>query len=104
MEKDEIKAALISVIEEIQSYSGMAVADITDETRPIGDIKGFDSVSAVESCTYLSELLGCEIKPDIALFKNGLHCRTIDDIAEELTKVIKRGNKNRKGFQKNERK
>lgn len=84
----DIRQALITTISSIQSVSGRTSANIHGNTRPMRDLEGFDSLNAFEVSCELGIALGCEIKPDIALFFKDGEARTIDEIVEDLSAII----------------
>lgn len=88
MASETVKAALIATITEIQANSGRAQIEITDDTRPLKDMQGFDSVNAVEATMVLSEYLNCEIMPDIAIFAQGGQALTVSEIVKNLSKIV----------------
>ncbi len=90
MASDLIRNALITTITEIQSNSGRAQIEISNNTRPLKDMQGFDSVNAVEASMLLSEYLGCEVVPDIALFARGGQALTVSEIVENLSEIVER--------------
>jgi acyl carrier protein len=59
--RDEIKKIVTEAIAEIQEISGRAVPFLGDETCPIRDIEGFDSVNCVELVCEISSSVGFEI-------------------------------------------
>ena len=56
--KTEIRAAIVKVVKHTQDLSGRACPPITDATKPIGDLEGFDSLSGVEATSLLEQELG----------------------------------------------
>jgi len=89
MDNDEIRNALITTLEEIQINSGRVLPEINDLTRPLEDLPGFDSINAVEASILLSEHLGCEVAPDIAIFARFGRPLTIAEIINQLFDLIK---------------
>jgi acyl carrier protein len=65
MEKDEIKKVLIRCIKEIQELNGLPPADINDATRPVGVLKGFDSLIMVELAVQLSSQIGLDLDDEM---------------------------------------
>ncbi len=62
MDEDQVRKVIIDVLEEIQQQSGREKCRISGDTRPIGDLDGFDSLNAEEAVVMLSERLGREIE------------------------------------------
>ena len=58
MDKQHIQQVLIEVLTEIQTNSGLPVIEIDEDTRPIGDLPGFDSLTGIEATVELTHRLG----------------------------------------------
>lgn len=84
MDHQQVTNALTQVLSEIQSCSGRSVSEITPETRPVGDLEGFDSVNAVEAAGQLSGHLGQSINPKIMLSSNPSEPLRICDIVDRI--------------------
>jgi acyl carrier protein len=95
MTKRELKKLLLDSIMEIQSLGGHAASEISDSTRPLSDLEGFDSLNATEVTVFLSEKTGCEVEVDI-FYPSLESCRqrdpenalTMDEILEKLNLVV----------------
>jgi acyl carrier protein len=59
--KAEIRAAVEKVLKAIQQMSGRQCPPITDATKAIGDLDGFDSLSGVEATSLLEKELNCKL-------------------------------------------
>jgi acyl carrier protein len=55
--KIAIRAALEKVLREVQGSSGRVCPDVTDGTKPIGDLDAFDSLMADEATVLLEQEL-----------------------------------------------
>jgi acyl carrier protein len=84
----EVKEILIKVLQEIQSISGSPEQKINDDTCPLRDLNGFDSMRAVESTIPLSEYLNCDIKPNLGLFAVDGRALSVIEITINLMKYI----------------
>jgi hypothetical protein len=84
MDHQQVTDALTQVLSDIQSCSGRSISQITSETRPIGDLEGFDSVNAVETAAQLSGHLGRPINPKIMLSSNPNEPLRICDIVDRI--------------------
>ncbi len=84
MDHQQVINALSQALSEIQSCSGRTVSQMTPETRPIGDLEGFDSVNAVETAAILSGHLGQPINPKIMLSTNPNEPLRICDIVDRI--------------------
>lgn len=67
MTKNEISVEIIAAITELQEVSGRSAHGIIGETKPIGDLPGFDSLNGVELAISLSSRLGVEVEEKIIL-------------------------------------
>lgn len=90
MEKQEVISKVIQAVGEVQDASGRSSGQIGPTTRPIGDVKGFDSLSGVESTIVLSESLGCDIPDTFNPFisPDGHRALTVEEIAESLCALM----------------
>lgn len=57
----EVRSALFGAIKELQEKSGDPVPEITNDTRPVEDIEGFDSLRCLEVEVLMCEQLGVEL-------------------------------------------
>lgn len=67
MEREVIQEALTQALLEIQINSGRTVPAITEDTHPIGDLDGFDSVNTVEVACLISESLEVQVAAEVIL-------------------------------------
>ena len=84
MDHQQVTDALTRALSEIQSCSGRSMSELTPETRPIGDLEGFDSINAVETAAVLSGHLGQRINPRIMLSANPNEPLRICDIIDRI--------------------
>lgn len=72
MEKDDIQTLLIDAINKNQKYNGILDCDINSDTRPIGELDRFDSLTAAEVVTELEQIMedqyNLNIDLDVSLF------------------------------------
>lgn len=59
--KPEIRAAVEKVLKAIQQMSGRQCLPIADDTKPIGDLDGFDSLCGIEATSMLENELKCTL-------------------------------------------
>jgi acyl carrier protein len=78
MTREEVREALVEVLTEIQDLRGEEVTEIGDETCPMEDLAGFDSLGAVEATTQLSERLSQELDPKLFWKKDGTPLRVTE--------------------------
>lgn len=85
--EENIVPLLIEILSEIQELSGQETPDIDEDTCPVGDLQGFDSLNFVEMVSMLSERLGVEFNPIHLLeTKNGRSVSVLE-IASRITKL-----------------
>ena len=78
---------LTEVLVEIQDLGGEEVYEIGDETCPMKDLADFDSLSAVEAVTQLSERLSEELDPTLFWKKDGTPL-TVEEIVERICQTV----------------
>ena len=57
LNKAEIRRVVLQAVADAAGLSGEEANRLTDETRPIGGIEGFDSYSGVEATTAICHIL-----------------------------------------------
>jgi acyl carrier protein len=84
MSRDDIRRHVCVVLSAIQTDSGMESPSLTDDTKPLGDLPGFDSLATVDAEVRLSEVLGVEL--DHLPFKSPVTGKeqTIGEIVAQL--------------------
>lgn len=91
MTVDAVTKMIISVLEELQRVSGRACSQLTGSTKPIGDLIGFDSLSAIEATVAIEAALGKELNIDnllVAEINGRKHAVTITAAAERIVNVL----------------
>jgi len=88
MKKSESVRVVTEVLQEIQSVSGRPATQISEHTRPIGDLDEFDSLNGVEATVELSDRLGIEL-PGVNAFVNekGTKALTVSEVADGICKT-----------------
>lgn len=94
MNDDQIRAAVLSALEEIQVESGREWKPLTDNSRPIGTLAGFDSPNGVEFCCAIEVKLHCKIPDDENLCVEDLpngrrRARTVKEIVQAISKFVR---------------
>lgn len=82
IQKHQIQEAVIKAVAEILQLNGKPIPVISGQTRPIGDLAGFDSLNALEAVIVISAGLGRDIAPEITLFAEDGCPRTISGIVD----------------------
>ena len=90
MERQEIVAAVVQTVAQVQEASGRSSAGIGASTRPVGGVEGFDSLSGVEATVMLSESLGVDLPEDYNPFisNDGKRALSVGEIADSLSIYI----------------
>ena len=87
MTREEVRRAVIGVLTELQQLRGEEVPDVDDETCPLEDLEGFDSVSAVEATTRLEDELGLTLDAKLFWEKGDGKPLGVGEIADRICKV-----------------
>jgi acyl carrier protein len=91
MTVDAVTKTIITVLKELQLASGRACGELTGNTKPIGDLIGFDSLSAIEATVAIEAALGKELNIDnllVAEINGREQALTITGAAERIVKVL----------------
>lgn len=67
MTVEETTKMIMKTLADLQAASGRACGELTAETKPIGDLAGFDSLSAIEATVAIEAALGVELTSDNVL-------------------------------------
>lgn len=81
----------MNAITQVQEASGRKVQAMTSDTRPLGDLDGFDSLSSVEATLFLSETLGGDVPDSVFLPENGGQPLSVNEIAKSVYNQVRLG-------------
>lgn len=83
---------IVDVITEIQTICGEPCDRMDEQTCPIGDLPGFDSLRALEATVLLEERLNASIGGQVNLFvsEDGTRSLTIRELSERMNGLISR--------------
>lgn len=89
----DLRQRIIGVLEMVQQLGGHANEQIREDTIPLRDLQGFDSLTGVETTSLLAEQLGCEISTvgkgqNLFVSEDGRRMLAVVEIAERLRSVI----------------
>ena len=85
MDKNDVREKLVQSLRQVQESSGRPVGELDSDTKPIGELEGFDSLSGVETTVHLSELLGHEISNENIFFsEDGSRALSVEQITDSL--------------------
>lgn len=68
MTEDDVKAALIKAISEIQKNVGLDCPTLTGATKPLADVPKFDSPTGAAAASKLGNALGLDIPNTVNIF------------------------------------
>ena len=89
MQAKEIESVIVGVLREVQTTSGRRWTDLNPESRPLGDLDGFDSLSAVEVTVAIEQKLGCKFDGEsIFASEDGKRALSLKQIAEWVGKML----------------
>ena len=91
MSQQSYESLVIDVLHQAQEMSGREWAELSIECKPIGDLDGFDSLTAVEATVMIEEKLGCSLESDsVFVSEDGKRALTIKEICERLARKLER--------------
>lgn len=91
MTREELVDKVIDVLRTIQVISGRPVATITEETKPIGDLVGFDSLNGVELAAILNVVGPKGSLVNVCVSPDGRHALSVEQISEYILQVSESG-------------
>lgn len=90
MNIEEVANVVISILSEIQEDSDRPVtANFGENTCPLNDLAGFDSLNCVEASIDLSERFGQDIQHEVFLQKIQGRYPTVGEIAQRIYQIIR---------------
>lgn len=89
----DLQQRIIAVLETVQQLGGHANQQIREDTIPLRDLQGFDSLTGVETTSLLAEQLGCEISTggksqNLFVSEDGGRMLDVSEISERLRPVL----------------
>ena len=87
MDRAEVVGKIVEAVRQLQEVSGREVGTLGPGTRPLGDVKGFDSLSGIEATVTLSELLDQDLPDSVFVSEDGRHALSVSEIADKLCAV-----------------
>lgn len=89
MDTQEIETKVLEALKKVQELSGKPWTELKHDSKPIGDLAGFDSLTAIEATILIEEKLGCKIGQDTFFVSdNGIHALTIKQICDHLAGML----------------
>jgi acyl carrier protein len=100
MNKKKIHDLVVETLELIQELSGQDKVDINEDTVPIGQLPGFDSMNGVELSMMISKHIPMEKNVRLCVSDDGKKALSVRQIVERLVKLLdatRGGKKDAKG-------
>jgi acyl carrier protein len=97
LNRNEIKTNVINVLAEIQESSGRAVPEIGEDTCPMQDLEGFDSLNSVEASCMLSDCLNFDVDPKLLVPSKPGEVLYVKDIVDRLCEATTKPEGGRNG-------
>ncbi len=92
MREEELQSLIVSVLHEGQTLSGREWTDLGPDSKPVGDLDGFDSLSAVETTVAIEQRLGCKLEVEsIFVSEDGKRALTLKQICAGLSELATKG-------------
>jgi acyl carrier protein len=94
LKEDDIREAITASVALVQSLSGREGPRPVADTKPIGDLDGFDSLCSIETTVLIETTLGVELgSKSIFISDDGRKALTIQQAAEKVLKILAAQNK-----------
>jgi len=97
MDRKETLSVIVSILKEIQRESGEDVDEINETTRPIGGLRGFDSLTGVILTVHCFATFGIEDNGKVISLcegtnRSGHPCAlTVGEIADRIVTLTSKG-------------
>ena len=89
METKEIESMIVTVLREVQTISGREWIDLGPESRPVGDLDGFDSLSGVEVTVAIEQKLECKFESEsIFTSDDGKRALNLKQISDRIANIL----------------
>jgi hypothetical protein len=84
MNQGEIVRMVTAVLQETQTLSGRVWQSVDLNTRPIGQLEGFDSLCGLEATLMLEAKLGCSFEESVFVSADGTRALALREIAAAI--------------------
>ena len=89
METKEIESVIVAVLREVQTISEREWTDLGPESRPVGDLDGFDSLSGVEVTVAIEQKLECKFEIEsIFTSDDGKRALNLKQISDRISNML----------------
>jgi len=89
MDQGEIVRVITAVLQETQTLSGRVWQSVDLNTRPIGQLEGFDSLCGLEATLMLETRLGCSFEESLFVAADGKRPLALREIAAVIATHVK---------------
>ena len=87
MDRKQIYDLVVKTLESIQELSGREKVNINEDTVPIGQLPGFDSITGVELSMMISEHIPMKKNVRLCVSDDGKKALSIRRIVDRLVKL-----------------
>lgn len=87
MTRNEVIRIVIEKLTEIQEISDRKKVPISDNTIPIGELPGFDSMSGVDFASRIDAVLGIGDVGNLCASKDGKRALKVGEIADRILEI-----------------
>jgi acyl carrier protein len=89
MQQKEIEELIVAALRDLQTVSGREWIDLGPESRPLDDLDGFDSLSAVEVTAAIEQTLECKFENEsIFVSDDGKRALNLKQITQLVEKAV----------------
>jgi acyl carrier protein len=89
MTPQDLVQHVCEVLAEVQGLSGYPAPTLTLDSKPIGDLPGFDSLSSIEATVLLEQKLGRELDSEsVFISEDGRHALNVNQIAHRVCDLL----------------
>jgi hypothetical protein len=95
MSKEQIRAALVAVLKQVQELSGRTWSILKPTDKPIGSLDGFDSLCSIEATVMVEQKLGVALGTNsVFVSDDGKQALSIEEITQRVHGLMpqKKGN------------
>lgn len=92
MTQQQIAAAVLDVVRDVQKLSGRTWKGLRDDEKPIGDLDEFDSLLGVEATVLIENKIGFRLNLNtVFVSADGKRALTVREIAARIDTELREG-------------
>jgi acyl carrier protein len=89
MQVKEIESVIVGVLREVQIISGREWTELNPESKPLADLVGFDSLSAIEVTVAIEQKLECKfVIESIFISEDGKRALNLKQICDQVSNML----------------